>query len=159
MGIDWNAIKTEYITTDTSFRKLSEKYGVHKDTIHRKAKEERWADSRRQQIDITQTKMLEDAAEKEVSRVSRLLDASDQLMDKVVEYMETMRFTGFRDTQAMKHLSGVLKDLKDIQMIRSEADLREQEARINSLNRQAQKDSDSKDITVEMSTELEELSG
>ena len=25
---DWQAIKTEYITTDTSYRKLAQKYGI-----------------------------------------------------------------------------------------------------------------------------------
>jgi hypothetical protein len=29
MGIDWASIKTEYITTDTSYRKLAQKYGVN----------------------------------------------------------------------------------------------------------------------------------
>lgn len=159
MGIDWNAIKTEYITTDTSYRKLAEKYGVHKDTIHRKAKDEGWADERRQQIDKTQTRILEKAVDMEVDRATKLLSASDRLMEKVVEYMDRMEFTGFRDTQSMKHLSGVLKDLKEIQMIRSDADLREQEARIASLQRQADKDSASKDVTVEMSEEVEALSG
>lgn len=37
---DWSKIKTEYITTDTSYRKLAEKYGINKDTIYAKAKKE-----------------------------------------------------------------------------------------------------------------------
>jgi hypothetical protein len=40
----------------------------------------------------------------------------------------------------MKDVSVILKNLKDIQMIRSEADLREQEARIEKLRREAEPD-------------------
>ena len=44
------------------------------------------------------------------------------------------------NTQALKHITSALKDIKDIQMIKSDADLREQEARIANLRRQAEKD-------------------
>ena len=36
---DWQAIKTEYITTDTSYRKLAEKYGVSRVQIGTVGKE------------------------------------------------------------------------------------------------------------------------
>ena len=49
------------------------------------------------------------------------------------------------NSQSMKHLSGVLKDIKDIHMIKSEADLREQEARIAHLERATAADNPNKD--------------
>ena len=42
------------------------------------------------------------------------------------------------DTSIMRDISVVLKNLKDIQMIKSEADMREQEARIEKLRADAQ---------------------
>lgn len=158
MGIDWNAIKTEYITTDTSYRKLAEKYGVHKDTIHRKAKDEGWADKRRRQIDKTQTRILEKAVDMEVDRATKLLGVADLLMEKVRQRIEAVDPMDM-GSQEFRHLSATIKDLKEIQMIRSDADLREQEARIASLNRQADKDSASRDVVVEMSEEVDALSG
>lgn len=158
MGIDWNAIKTEYITTDTSYRKLAEKYGVHKDTIHRKAKDEGWADKRRQQIDKTQTRILEKAVDMEVDRATKLLGVADLLMEKVRQRIEAVDPMDM-GSQEFRHLSATIKDLKEIQMIRSDADLREQEARIASLRRQADKDSASRDVVVEMSEEVDALSG
>ena len=158
MGIDWNAIKTEYITTDTSYRKLAEKYGVHKDTIHRKAKDEGWADKRRQQIDKTQTRILEEAVDMEVDRATKLLGVADLLMEKVKQRIEAVDPMKMR-SQEFRHLTAAIKDIKEIQMIRSDADLREQEARIASLRRQADKEASSKDVTVEMSEEVEALSG
>ena len=160
MGIDWNAIKTEYITnTDTSYRKLAQTYGVDQATIARRAKKEDWVSKRQQNVSTVQAKIVDAISDKQVDRAAKLLSASDKLLEKAVEYINRMEFTGFRDTQSMKHLSGVLKDLKEVQMIRSDADMREQEARITSLQRQADKDASSKDVTVEMSEEVEALSG
>lgn len=156
MGIDWSAIKTEYITTDTSYRKLAQKHGVHYNAIANRAKQEGWISQRNQYCDSTVTKAVDAISDKQVDRATKLLSVADLLMEKVEGYMERMEF---RDTQSMKHLSGVLKDLKEIQMIRSEADLREQEARIASLRRQADKDSASRDVVVEMGEEVDALSG
>ena len=42
MAVDWLALKTEYITTDTSYRKLAKKYGVTAQAIYYKGKAEEW---------------------------------------------------------------------------------------------------------------------
>ncbi len=134
---DWKKIKTEYITTDTSYRKLAEKYGVHKDTIAKRAKDEAWADNRRQHTDKTQTKIINAVSDKQVDRAANLMEVSDQLLTKVknlVEQHQELLIT----PQNLKHISGVLKDIKEIQMIRSDADMREQEARIANLRKQAE---------------------
>jgi C4-type Zn-finger protein len=53
------------------------------------------------------------------------------------------------NTQSMKNLSGVLKDIKEILMVRSDADMREQEARIAKLKKEAEKEEHgSGDVTV-----------
>lgn len=53
---DWQAIKTEYVTTTTSYRKLAQKYGVHYNAIANKAKQEGWISQRNQFCDNTVTK-------------------------------------------------------------------------------------------------------
>jgi hypothetical protein len=58
----------------------------------------------------------------------------------------------------MKHISGVLKDIKEIQMIRSEADMREQEARIANLRKQAESEKQDNDIKVTIAESLGEYS-
>ena len=97
MGIDWNAIKTEYITTDTSYRKLAQTYGVDQATIARRAKKEDWVSKRQQNVSTVQAKIVDAISDKQVDRATKLLTASDKLMEKVVEYMDSMKFTGFRD--------------------------------------------------------------
>lgn len=144
---DWSAIKTEYITTQTSYRKLADKYGVHKDTIARRAKDESWADSRRHHTDKVQTKLLEADTKKKVTRAERLKGVADKLLDAVDGFIDAAVIAGVStiDTQSMKHLSGVLKDLKEIQGIKSDLDRQEQEAKIAQLRRQANLDDDEDD--------------
>lgn len=80
---DWQAIKTEYITTDTSYRKLAEKYGVSYVQIGNVGKEENWVELRKQHLDKVLTKTLAADTKKKVDRAKRLRDAADRLLDKV----------------------------------------------------------------------------
>ena len=136
---DWQKIKTEYITTDTSYRKLAEKYGVHYNAIANRSKQEGWISQRNQHCDKTMTKTLDAISDQQVDRATNLISVSDLLLAKVKSLLETDEGV-LSDTQSMKHISGVLKDIKEIQMIRSDADMREQEARIANLRKQAEAD-------------------
>ena len=155
---DWQTIKTEYITTDTSYRKLGQKYGIHYKVISHKGKDEGWVELRTQHRDKTLTKTLDKICEDKVDRAARLNSVAELLLGKV-ESLLTQAGTIEMDTQSMKHISGVLKDIKEIQMIRSDADMREQEARIANLRKQAEKDEDNRDVRVEMAEEVVDYSG
>ncbi len=145
---DWNAIKTEYITTNTSYRKLAEKHSVHYNAIANRAKQEKWVSQRNQYCDKTVTNTIDAISNQQVDRAANLISVADQLLVKVKNLIETNAEV-LNDTQSMKHISGVLKDIKEVQMIRSEADMREQEARIAKLRREAEKEDDqSKDVTI-----------
>ena len=136
---DWKAIKTEYITTNTSYRKLAQKYGVNYRTICVRSKQEGWIEQREQHINKVTTKTLDAISNKQVDRAANLISVSDLLLAKVKSLLETDAEV-LCDTQSLKHISGVLKDIKEVQMIKSDADLREQEARIANLRKQAEKD-------------------
>lgn len=144
---DWSKIKTEYITTDTSYRELSQKYGVHYTNIAKRAKKEDWQHLRQQQTNTTQTKMIQAVERRKVDRATKLLDVSDLLLQKVRERVEALDAIEM-GSQEFRHLSATLKDLKEIQMIRSDADMREQEARIRNLQRQAETEDTSRDVTI-----------
>ena len=62
------------------------------------------------------------------------------------------------DTSTMRDISRILKDLKDIQMIKSDADMREQEARIDKLRKEAMVEKENNEVKVTMRGELEEYS-
>ena len=141
---DWNRIKTEYITTDTSYRELSQKYGVHYTNIAKRAKKEDWQQLRQQQTNTTQTKMIQAVERRKVDRAAKLLDVSDLLLQKVRERVEALDAIEM-GSQEFRHLSATIKDIKEIQMIRSDADMREQEARIRNLQRQAETEDNNKE--------------
>lgn len=146
--MDWQAIKTEYITTDTSYRKLAAKFGIDQATVARRAKKEGWVKEKQRYDSETQAKIVEAITQQQVSRAARLRSVADKLLGRVEVLLDEAEPVDL-DTQAMRHISGVLKDIKEIQMIRSDADMREQEARIANLQRQAQKDDDKNNtITV-----------
>ena len=133
---DWQAIKTEYITTDTSYRKLAQKYGVSYNAIGNRSRDEKWQDLRDQHMTKTMTKTMNAIASQQASRAAKLISVADLLLDKIKtiaeDYPELLMMP-----QNMKHISGVLKDIKEIQMIKSEADMKEQEARIDKLRKEA----------------------
>ena len=154
---DWQAIKTEYITTDTSYRKLAQKYGIDSAVIGRRAKSEEWVKLRQQHIDKTQTKTLNAISKKQADRAANLILVSDMLLSKVKSLLEADSELPI-GPQSMKHISGVLKDLKEIQMIKSELDRQEQEARIGKLRKEAAVEKENNEIKVTIAGGLEEYS-
>ena len=144
---DWQKIKTEYITTDTSYRKLGEKYGVGYSVIGEKARLEGWVEQREQFRNKTLTETMDAIKDQQVDRATNLIAVSDLLLTKVKSLLETNAEV-LSDTQSMKHISGVLKDIKEIQMIRSDADMREQEARIKKLQKEAEQEDTNTEVVI-----------
>ena len=133
---DWQAIKTEYITTDTSYRKLAQKYGLSYNAIGNRSRDEKWQDLRDQHLTNTMTKTMNAVASQQANRAVRLQTVADKLLTKVERLIEDGEEL-LTDTSTMRDISRILKDLKDIQMIKSDADMREQEARIDKLRKEA----------------------
>ena len=146
---DWQAIKTEYLTAPTkpSYRKLAEKYGLDKNTIWKRVKDEDWDEQRRQHIDDVETKILVSDTQQKVSRAENLNKAADLLLERVVALVGNGDPLDM-DTQGMKHISGVLKDLKEIYMVKSQKDLEEQDARIAKLRKEAEKEEQNTDVHI-----------
>ena len=145
---DWQAIKTEYLTTDTSYRKLAQKYGVGYSVIGEKARLEGWVEQREQYRNKTLTKTVNAISKQQVDRAANLISVADLLLAKVKSLVE-MDAEVLSDTQSLKHISGVLKDIKEIQMIRSDADMREQDARIAKLRKEAEKEEkETREVTI-----------
>ena len=143
--IDWKSIKAEYIAGGTSYRKLSEKYGVGYQAICRKSQAEGWISLREQHENATVTKTLDKISEKQSNIGSKIVDVADKLLAKLSATIDMMDSI---DSQSMKHYTSALKDLKDIKGFKSDADMREQEARINKLIRDAEANNDTSDKEI-----------
>jgi hypothetical protein len=176
--VDWNAIKTEYITDESSsYRKLAKKYGVSLTAITNRAKKENWVELRIQFKDKVTTKNIEKFSEKQSDRLSRIQGITDKLLDKLeraveeldiqlfknVEKIKEIEYNNFErpdkptkeiiheeekytevrtiiDKSGLKAIASALRDIKEVQMLKSELDHREQEARIRNLEKQAEAD-------------------
>lgn len=153
---DWQAIKTEYITTDTSYRKLAQKYGIHYKVISERGKDEKWVELRSQHRDNTLTKTLDKISQQEADRAAKIHSVADKLLLKIEAIVESEELL---DTKGIRALTAAVKDLKEIQSVRSELDKQEQEARIANLRKQADKEDDNKEpIQVIIGDDLSEYS-
>ena len=172
--IDWSAIKTEYITTDTSYRKLAEKYGVSRVQIGNVGKEENWVELRRQHLDGVVTKSLSLDEKKRLKTLERIQNATDRLLDKIeqaideldkqivkhVDKTKTIEYNNDQrpdkptkeiiheeenvievgtliDRAGLKAISSAIRDIKEIHMLKSSLDEKEQQARIDALRQRS----------------------
>ena len=153
---DWQAIKTEYITTDTSYRKLAQKYGVNYQAICHRSKDEGWIEQREQYKNKTFTKTVEKISQQEANRAAKIHSVADKLLLKIEAMVESEEPL---DTKGIRALTAAVKDLKEIQSVRSALDRQEQEARIANLRKQADKeDVNTEPIKVIIGDDLNEYS-
>ena len=94
---DWQNIKTEYITTETSYRKLAQKYGVSYQAICRRSKDEAWIDKREQHMNKTVSKAVDKISTKKADKMARIDDLADKLLEKLEQAIEEL------DLQLAKH--------------------------------------------------------
>ena len=143
---DWQAIKTEYITSNISYRALEKKYGINYKVIADKGKAEGWKELRSQHTHNTLTKILESDTQQKVSRAERLQSVTDKVLNMIEAYVDASDPTEM-DTQSMKHISGALLDIKNLQ--RAGKALEEQDARIAKLRKEAEKEEQgTRDVTI-----------
>lgn len=142
--MDWNKIKAEYIAGGTSYRKLAEKYGVSFSTLRGIAEREKWTDLRTQAQHNADTKLVKTIGGKNGTCSVKINEVADKLLDKIIE-MLSMEGIG---SQSIRHLTSSLKDIKEIKGIKSDIDLKEQNARIDKLRKEIEGEQRDTNITV-----------
>jgi hypothetical protein len=142
---DWQAIKTEYITTNTSYRKLAQKYALNYKSVADRGKAENWVEQRNQYHIETQSKIIAAKSNQEVDRAARILNVADKLLNKIDAILESVEPADI-PAKAIRALTAAVKDLKDIQGVKSKLDEQEQEARIANLRKQSEKDDNDTDV-------------
>ena len=146
--VDWSALKREYITTTKTQNELSEKYGVSSDSISKRCAKENWKEQREAYQDKKTVEQIKITSEKEIDRYKRVVDITDLLLDKIeakIKALDDIEMT----SQFCKQISSAIKDIKDVQCIKSEEDKAEQQARIEKLRKDASAEKDNtKDIVI-----------
>lgn len=78
---DWDAMKTEYVTTKTTYSRLAEKYGVSISQIKIVAAREGWTKERKKFASDVQQKAYKKACSHEADRLARLIAATTGAID------------------------------------------------------------------------------
>lgn len=137
--MDWKKLRAEYIAGGTSYRKLAEKHNVSFHTLRKQAAKENWKALRDETTTKTVTKIIEIESDKQAERMRRLLTVSDELLNVVEDAVNKFKTEELMlDRTALKSLSGTIKDIKDIQNLKTSLDIEEQKARIAILKKQAE---------------------
>lgn len=143
--MDWNVIKAEYIAGGTSYRTLAKKYNVSATTLTRLAIKEKWVELRQQAESKAEAKMVEVVSKTKSKTNIKINEVADKLIEKMNATIDKLDVI---DGQTLKHFTSALKDLKDITGHKSDLDVREQEARIAKLQKDAEKEEKDNEIEV-----------
>ncbi len=134
---NWVKIEKEYVTTEASLRQLAAKYGVGMSSMNRHSRERGWVAKRKAHENVVADKvgarLVSAEADEQSDRALRVMQVSDKLLD-LCEKMCDMKGIAPRD---LRSLTAALMDIKEIQMIKSALDIREQQARIKNLEKAA----------------------
>lgn len=135
---EWREMRTEYVTTSKSYTKIAEEHGIRYETVRQQGKKERWPEQRKKHRTKTAEMAIEKIERQKVRQVEELRSTASAILAKANELIGSEIIS----PQSLKSLSGVLRDVKEILDIKSDADLREQEARIKKLQKDAESDAD-----------------
>ena len=153
--VDWKKIKTEYITTNTSYRKLAKNYDIPFNTIQCRAKKEKWVELRKQYQDNIVTKSVEKAEENAIDYKSDLYDLAYKVATQLKDMINENTIS---DLVAMgikpRDITGAIKDLEDALHIKSMSDIKEQEARIAKLRKEVKEEKKDTNINITFGDEV-----
>lgn len=153
--MDWSKLKAEYIAGGTSYRKLAEKYGVPFSNLKNVAIKEKWADLREQAKNVTETKLVEQIGKKNAKIDDKFFNLVDKLLDKAESVIDDMPEWSVYD---LKEMAVALKYIKDCRGVKSDADIREQEARIEKLRKETEDEQKDTSVVVKFEGEIDKWS-
>ena len=113
MGADWIAMRAEYITTDTSYRRLAEKYGVSGTQVSNRGKAERWPEERERYLSNVLAKSVAKSERKKADQMARIDRVTDKLLDKLekaVEELEIHLVTNTRKEKVIEYHNDMRPD-------------------------------------------------
>lgn len=141
--MDWVQAKIDYITNPKeSYRSLAQRYGISVQMIKQRGGEEHWVRLRKEHTDTVCEKTVEAIAGQTVeamaghrmARLVRVQGAAEALLVKLEEGIRQVDSEQLiRNGSLPKGLAAAIRDIKEILELRCDADVREQEARIERL--------------------------
>ncbi len=136
---DWKALREEFITGTMTLRALADAHGVNYNTLKNRARQAGWAADRKAlrvpapeqagQGSAVQLALPEFAPPEETPcRTEDLYEASQILLERVLRMMDRCR-----DMRDLHYAGSVMRDIKEIRMLRPVLDDEEKRTRIENL--------------------------
>lgn len=149
--MDWAKIKAEYIAGGISYRSLAQKHNVSFNTLKTIAIKEEWAKLREQANNKATTKMVNDVVKENSKIDDKYYRIVDKLMGKAEELVDNTRLW---QVSTLKEMATAMKYLKECKGVKSDADLREQEARIKKLEKEISEEKKDTNINITFGDEV-----
>ena len=124
-------------------------------TLRKVAAKEQWTQLRNNAGAKRDTVLAEKIGEENAKIDDKYFRLVDKLMSKAEETIENLDVWS---VTAIKEMSTALKYLKECKGVKSDADMREQEARIAKLQKEAEEEKQDKDITIVFGSDTEDYS-
>lgn len=86
--IDWDAIKTEYVTGNMGQNAIIKKYKIDQKMVAKHSKEDGWVKARKEYRERVQAKAQEKLCNKEAKELAGVLDASMRIRDTILNAVE-----------------------------------------------------------------------
>ena len=143
---NWEAIAAAYIEGGMSLRALSRRLEIPWSTLRDRARREDWESRRRLRQEGRQFDAASHPGAEQIFRVT------DKLVRRAEEILDGEDAVGARE---LAELMRAIKNAKEIRMLRSALDEREQEARVRALEEKSEA-SGREALRIEFSPEAEE---
>ena len=132
---DWLAIASEYIEGDDSLRALAKKHAIPWSTLRDRARREAWEAFRRDARAAKESGLSGGDPAAAHEKTARENDAERifRVTDKLVRRAEELLDGGEIGARELGELMRAIKNAKEIKMLRSALDEREQQARVRAL--------------------------
>lgn len=147
---DWITIKADYITdSESSYKKMAQKYGLSETAVSHHACRDGWYAEKQEHLAELLKKTMDAHKEGNVERLKRLLNVTDVLVDKIEELITNVEVTQIQwAAQWIKSITSAIKDIKDIQQLKSQLDIDEQQARIEKLRKDVERHEGDSEQTI-----------
>ena len=109
--INYDEIKTEYISSDVSLRSLARKYGISISALSKRAKKDCWETAKETIRHKSEQITIDKTIDARTSIAENCIKALTILAEKTVRNAELLADD---DISGKRQLSGVLKDMRDM---------------------------------------------
>ena len=101
--IDWEKLKSEYVTSDISIKALSQKHKIDKNLIASHCKDEQWVKARKDYKMRVGMKTITKSCDKRANELSKVLDSSMLIRDRIFDAMsDPQQFNRYLVTKGRK---------------------------------------------------------